>query len=124
MALARSFLLSLEVKTELKGRSFVPSVANLKSSSALAPDHDFAVQRAQFDLPDVTTSRIDFFSNQGRAPRASASFAPRNVAASVDANGSRSGVEVRLKHKRAAQAVTLRSWRVAVKRTTVYADAA
>jgi len=39
-SLARSFLLSLEAKTELKGRSFVTSIANLKAASPLALDDD------------------------------------------------------------------------------------
>ena len=66
-SLARSFLLSLEAETELKGRLFVPSIANLKTARTLALDHDIAVQRAQFDLANVAASGIDLFRNQGRA---------------------------------------------------------
>jgi hypothetical protein len=96
--LARSFLLSLEAKTELKGRSFVPPIANLKAAHTLALDDDLAVQRAQFDLANVAASGIDLLRNQGRALGASARFARRNIAASVDANGRGSGIEIRLKH--------------------------
>ncbi len=39
---------------------FVPSVANFKTASTLALDHDFAVKRAQFDLANVTPCRVDF----------------------------------------------------------------
>jgi len=79
------------------------SIANLKTARTLALDDDFAVQRAQFDLANMTTSGIDLFRNQSRAPRASASFAPRNVAASMDANGRRRGIEIGLQHTSGAR---------------------
>lgn len=44
----------------------VSSVAYLKTASTLALDDDFAVQRAQFDLANVTASRICLFGDQGR----------------------------------------------------------
>ena len=46
---------------------FVPASAYLKSARTLALDDDATVQRAQFDLANVTTSGIDLFSDQGRA---------------------------------------------------------
>jgi hypothetical protein len=46
------------------------SVANLKTASALTLDDDLAMPRAQFDLPNVSASSIDFFCDQGRALRA------------------------------------------------------
>ena len=49
------------------GRLFVPPIANLKTASTLALDDDFAVQRAQLDLSNMTTSGIDLFRNQRRA---------------------------------------------------------
>jgi hypothetical protein len=66
LALAR-FSLPLEAKTDLKERYSFPSVANLKTASPLARDDDVAVQRAQFDLPNMTASSIDLFRDQGRA---------------------------------------------------------
>ncbi len=106
------------------GRSVIPPVANLKTALSLALDDDLAVLRAQFDLSNVTASSIDLLRDQRRALQAAACPARRNVAASVDANCRRSGIEVRLKHTRAAQTVTLRSWRAAVKRTTMAAEGA
>jgi hypothetical protein len=81
-------------------RLFVPSVANLKPARALALDDDLAMQRAEFDLANVTTSSIDLLRNQRRALVATACSARRNVFASVNANGGRRGVEIGLKHKR------------------------
>jgi len=75
-----------------------PSVTNLKTASPFALDDDFAVQRAQFDLSNVTTGRINLLRDQGRAPRASARSARQKIAASVDANRCRCGIEVLLKH--------------------------
>jgi len=46
---------------------FVTLVANLKPARALALDEDFTVQRAQFDLANVTASSVDFFRDQRRA---------------------------------------------------------
>jgi hypothetical protein len=89
----------------------VAAIRNLKTARTLALDDNFAMQPAQFDLANVAASGIDLLRDQGRAFRASARFALRNVTASVDANFCRSGIEVRLKHTRAAQTVRLRSWR-------------
>jgi hypothetical protein len=43
------------------------SVANLKTASSLTLDDDLAMPRAQFDLPNVSASSIDFFGDQSRA---------------------------------------------------------
>lgn len=51
--------------------AFLP-VANLKPARALAPDDDLALQRAQFDLPNVTASSIDLLRSQRRALQAAA----------------------------------------------------
>jgi hypothetical protein len=71
---------------------FVASVANLKSPSPLALDDDMAVLQAQLDLTDVTASGIDLFRDQSRALQAAASFALRDVAASVNADGRGFGI--------------------------------
>jgi hypothetical protein len=86
-------------------------VANLKPARALAPDDDLAVHRAQLDLANVAPSNIDFLRNQGRAYHAAAGFALRHVAASVDANFCRNGIEVRLKHTLVG--LDFLSWRIA-----------
>lgn len=73
----------------------VTPVGNLKTASPFALDHNFAVKRAQFDLPNVTTSDVDFFGDHGRALRAAPGLAPGNIFASVNANrcgrGAKSG---------------------------------
>lgn len=82
---------------------FVPAIANLKAASALAADDDFAVLRAQFDLSNMTASRVRLLGDQGRALWASSRLAARHVPARMNANRRRSGVEVRLKHETAAR---------------------
>jgi hypothetical protein len=72
--------------------------ARLARASPLALGDDLAVLRAQFDLANVSASSIDLFRNQGRALKAAARTARRNVAASMDANGRRRGIAVRLEH--------------------------
>jgi hypothetical protein len=49
------------------GALFISAIANLNTARMLALDDDFAVQRAQFDLANVTASGIDLFRNQRRA---------------------------------------------------------
>jgi len=44
---------------------FVAAIANLKAASTLALDDNFAVQRAQFYLANVSASNINFFGDQG-----------------------------------------------------------
>ncbi len=80
----------------------VPPIANLKSAIPLALDDDLAVERAQFDLANVTTSSIDLLRNQSRAHLAVACSERRNVSASVDADCCRRRIEIRLQHKRPA----------------------
>ena len=53
--------------TELMELLHVTSVVNLKASRTLALDHDFAVQRAQLDLANVSASAIDLVRDQRRA---------------------------------------------------------
>jgi hypothetical protein len=96
---------------------FASSITDLKSASTLALDDDLAVQQAQFDLANVAASGIDFLRDQVRALQAVVCSARRNVFASVDANGCRRGVEIGLKHRR--DVANFRSWRAAVKRTTL-----
>jgi hypothetical protein len=67
---------------------------------ALALDDDLAVPQAQFDLANLSACAVNLLGYQRRALQAATRSAPRNVAASVDANGRRRGIEVRLKHKR------------------------
>jgi hypothetical protein len=57
-----------------------------------------AVPQAQFDLSNVAARAVNLLGDQSGALQASASRASRNVAASVNANGCRCGIEVRLKH--------------------------
>jgi hypothetical protein len=54
---------------------------------------------AELNLPNVTSGIVDLFRDHGRTPRASTGFARRNVAASVNANGCRLGIEVGLEHR-------------------------
>jgi hypothetical protein len=39
---------------------YVPPIADLKPASTLTLDADLAVQRAEFDLANVTPCRVDF----------------------------------------------------------------
>lgn len=64
----------------------------------LALDDDLAVQCAGFDLANVAARAVNLLGDQGRALRAAARSALRNVAASVDANGCRRGIEIGLQH--------------------------
>ena len=82
---------------------FASSITNFKTASPLALNDDVALLRHKFDLANVTASGIDLLRNRGRAPRASASFAPRNVAASVDANRCRRGIKIGLQHTSGAR---------------------
>jgi len=53
--------------TSRRSQLFVAPVANLKTARSLALDNDLAMQRAQFDLADVTTSGIDLPQSASRA---------------------------------------------------------
>jgi len=74
-----------------------PAIGDFKASSSLARNNDVAMSSAQFDLSNVTTSSIDFFSDQSRALLASGLFASRNIPAAMDANGG-CEVEIGLRH--------------------------
>ena len=69
-----------------------------KTARLLALDDDLAVLRAQLDLANVPARTVNFLGDQRRALWASASFAPRTVAASVDANSRRRRFEIGLQH--------------------------
>jgi hypothetical protein len=86
------------LKRRQRWGTYSSSVANLKPACPLALDDDFAMRRAQFDLANVSAGAVNLRGDHGRALQTSASFALRDVAASVDADRCRSGVEVRLKH--------------------------
>jgi len=60
--------------------------------------NDVAVPRAQFDLANMAAGRVCLFCDQGRAFRAAASLAARNVAARMNTNARRCGIKIRLKH--------------------------
>jgi hypothetical protein len=80
---------------------FASSVGNLKPASTFALDHNLTVLRAQFDLPNVTASRIYFFGRSaGRASGSRGLCTAKHIFAVVDANSRRRGVKVWLKHKR------------------------
>jgi hypothetical protein len=74
------------------------STTDLQAASTFALDDDFAVQRAQFDLANVSAGAVNLLGYLGRALQTTASFVLQDAAASVDANRRRFGVEVRLKH--------------------------
>ena len=58
----------------------------------------------------MATRCVDLFSDHGLALQATASFALRNVAALVDANFCRSGIEVGLKHVKSALVLLEPRW--------------
>jgi hypothetical protein len=60
-----------DAESEKAASLFVTAVGNLKTASAPALNHNFAVQRAQFDLSNVSTRTINLFGDQLRALRAS-----------------------------------------------------
>jgi hypothetical protein len=57
----------------------------------------------QFDLANMSASTIDLLRNQGRALRAVARSARRNISAPVDANGRWFGIEIGLQHTSGAR---------------------
>jgi hypothetical protein len=73
----------------------VTSVGNLQTARALALDDNFAVKRAQLDLPNVTVSDVGLLGDQRRSLEAATRFALRNVLTTVDANFCRPWVENR-----------------------------
>jgi len=77
----------------------VAPVGNLKTARPLALDDHHAVQRAQFDLPNVTASNIGLLGDHRRALQAATGLALQNVFAAMNLNRSRCGVEVWLEHK-------------------------
>src|ERR1700735_3479439 len=79
---------------------FARSVGNLQTARALASDNNFAMLRAQFDLPNMTARGIDLLRNQSRAHQAVACSAPRNIAASVNTDFYRRRIEIGLQHTR------------------------
>jgi len=64
---AGPFFYFLLTRDRPEGTLLVPSVANLKSARPLSLDHSFAVQRAQFDLTNVTARAVNLLGDQGRA---------------------------------------------------------
>jgi hypothetical protein len=89
-----------ELSRQVRPALFVTSVGNFEPARTLPLDNNFAVRQTQFDLPNVTTRHIRLLGDQCRALQAAAGSARRNVFASVDANGCRRWIEVRLKHAR------------------------
>jgi hypothetical protein len=79
---------------------FIPAIRNLQSATPLALDDDLAVVRAQFDLSNVTARAVNLLGDQSRALQAAGLLALRDVAASMDAEGLRLGIEIGLEHKR------------------------
>src|SRR5271155_5558086 len=77
--------------------AFIRLFPNLKPSLAL--DDDLAVQRAQFELANVTASGVGLFGDHGRALQAASGLALCNVFAKVDSDCRRHRIEVRLKHE-------------------------
>jgi hypothetical protein len=69
-------------------------LSQISSLRSRALDDDLAIERAQFDLPNMAASGIDLFGDESRAFRATASFAQRNAAASVNANFWRRGMSL------------------------------
>lgn len=65
----------------------------------------------------MATSAVDLLGNQGSAFWTAPSFASRNIPAPIDTDCCRLWIEVRLKH--ASNGPNSRSWRVAVKHTTL-----
>jgi hypothetical protein len=93
------FLSHNSLKAKGGAALFVTSVGNLKTARPLALDNDLAVERAQFDLPNVTASDVNLFRDQRCALQAATGLALRNVLAAMYHNRSRCGIEVWLEHK-------------------------
>jgi hypothetical protein len=92
---------------------FTSPIGNLKTASTPPLDDDLTVPRAQFDLPNVSARAVNLLGYQGRALYAASRLALRNVAASVDANFCRLGIEVRLQHNSLAICESVASLRIA-----------
>jgi len=86
------------VKPRRASLLFGLSIADLQPASTFTLDDDFAVTQAQFDLANVAARAVNLLGDHGRALRASARFALRDVAASMDAESLRFGIKVGLKH--------------------------
>jgi hypothetical protein len=103
VAAARGFMFAFLSHNPPEGETpaslFVTPVGNLQTASAFPLDHNFAVKRAQLDLPNVTASNIGLFGDKGGALQAAAGLALRNVFAAVNEDRCRCGIEVRLEHE-------------------------
>jgi len=80
------------------GALFAPAIGYFKAARSLALDDDVAVPLAQFDLADVAARAVNLLCNQSRALPALELFALRDVAAPMDAESSRLGIEVGVEH--------------------------
>jgi hypothetical protein len=85
-------------RSSLSSSAFITPIKNLKPARTLTGGDNLGVALAALDLPNVAAGIVDLLRDQGRTPRTSASFAGRNVAASVNADGCRLGIEVGLEH--------------------------
>jgi hypothetical protein len=74
-------------------------VRDLETAVAFAVDHEIAVPVAELDLPRETAGGVNLFGYRRRPFEAPSRPASRDVAAPMDTNGRRRGIEVRLEHR-------------------------